>query len=165
MSLYLRPLDVVDDANLFRESYNWRPKHRKTQPNPMSLEQFMSNDPSQLTIGLFNGDFLAVYVLQEVEPAKFQVHFTSSRKADPEDVIAGARQVLAFMLENGGKEVWAYIVARNDPVRRFVESVGFEFDSFEEMCCITTQNGDRVSDEQASSLVRYARYVKRTTSP
>ena len=122
----LRPLDPEEDIELFRVAYNWRstPK-RHTQPTRMPFETFSANNPTQLVIGLFNGELQAVYAIVEWEPRRFEVHFTSAKSAPKEPVRLGAQQVLNFMLENGAKEVVAFVVSRNRPLRRFVESIGF----------------------------------------
>lgn len=124
--LQLRPLDPTTERELFELAYNWRnrPK-RHTQPDRMPFEMFAADDPKQVVMGLFNGELQAVYVFCEGERGHFDCHFTSSRNAPREWVIAGAQRMVDWFKEHGVIELTAYIVARNRPLRAFVELLGF----------------------------------------
>ena len=101
-SLTLRPLDPIDDLELYREAYDWRPKpKRHTSAPQLPFESFTEINPTHLTIGLFNGELLAVYFLREWEPTKYEAHFTSRRGAPRETLLLGAKAILNLMLDNG----------------------------------------------------------------
>ena len=122
----LQLLNPLEDADLYREAYSWREKpKRRVQPDRMSFEEFSSDSPNHLAIGLFNGDLLAVYFLHETEPGNFQAHFTSRRGVPYLTLLEGARQVAESVLQNGGKEIHAWITPRNTALRKFLEGLGF----------------------------------------
>lgn len=122
----LRLLNPLEDGDLYRVAYSWREKAKKhVQPDRMSLEEFSSDNPCHLTIGLFNGELLAVYFLHETEPSIYQAHFTSRRDVPYQTLLEGARKVAEQVLTNGGTEIHAWITPRNKPLRQFLEALGF----------------------------------------
>ena len=124
--LELKLLDPATDLDLFREAYYWRPERKKhVQPDRMSFEVFSSDDPSHIAVGAFNGEFLAVFFFHEFEPGKFESHFTSRRGTSRDTLLTAARQTIDHFLDNGATELTAWIVARNRPLRAFVEQLGF----------------------------------------
>ncbi len=116
----LRSLDPQTEQHLFRESYFWRNKPRK---NRMSFEEFAKDDPSQITLGLFNGELQAVFFLHQTGPNQYQIHFTSKRKADRSLVLAGAVTLVRWFQENN-LEMVAYVAKRNTPLWKFAEDAG-----------------------------------------
>jgi hypothetical protein len=126
--LTLRPLDPIDDLELYREAYDWRqtPKRHTSAPQ-LPFESFIDNDPTHLTIGLFNGELLAVYFLREWEPTKYEAHFTSKKNVPRETLLLGAKAILNLMLDNGATEVDALILPTNKPLRQFVTDLGMEY--------------------------------------
>lgn len=91
----------------------------------MSFEDFASDDPSQIVMGLFNGSLCAVYLFKEGPRGTFDAHFSSRRDVPRDYVLAGGRWMVKWFMENGAQEVGAYVVEQNGPLRRFVEEVGF----------------------------------------
>lgn len=124
--LTLRALDPVSDLALFKESYNWRqsPK-RNTRVNRMSFEDFAADDLHRVVMGLFNSHLCAVYMFIEVEPKRFEAHFSSRKDADVSEVFAGGKTMLNWF-HSQGAIVTAEIVEKNRPLRAFVEALGFK---------------------------------------
>ncbi len=111
----------------------------------MSFEDFAKDDPSQIALGLFNGELQAVYFFHEIAPNTFQSHFTSSRKADRGLVLAGAITLVKWFEQNDLIMV-AYIHRRNIPLRRFVEDAGLVgLVDTEKSCCQNDTGGGTVS--------------------
>src|ERR1043165_1494360 len=105
----LRLLDPVEDLDLFREAYSWRPKPKShAQPDRMPFEEFAADRDDQITIGLFNGRLAAVYFLHETEPGNFQAHFTSSRGIPRDVLLSGAARVAEDFFAAGAKEIHAW---------------------------------------------------------
>lgn len=125
MSLELRGLHPVNDLELFHEAYNWRvsQKLKHLRPGRMPFKEFASNEVT--VMGLFNGEFLAAYVVKEYQPGCFDMHFTSKRKAPREYLVAGGIYLTNWLLEHGAQEVSALIVSRNRPLSRFLEDCGY----------------------------------------
>ncbi len=140
-SLILRALNPQTEQELFQQAYNWRNNPRK---NRLSFEDFAKDDPSQIVLGLFNGELQAVYFFHEIAPNVMQAHFTSRRGADKSLVLAGAATLVRWFQENG-LEMVAYIHKRNIPLRHFVEEAGLyqkracQNDTGGATVCATTQ--------------------------
>lgn len=118
--LILRALNPQTEQELFQQAYNWRNNPRK---NRLSFEDFAKDDPSQITLGLFNGELQAVYFFHQIGPNTFQCHFTSKRTADRGLVLAGAATLVRWFQENN-LEMVAYIHRRNIPLQRFAQDAG-----------------------------------------
>lgn len=125
MTLEMRGLDPAKDSELFHEAYNWRvsQKLKHLRPGRMSFEEFASDDVT--VMGLFNGEFLAAYVVKEYQPGCFDMHFTSKRKAPREYLVAGGIRITDLLIERGAREVSALIVSRNRPLASFLEDCGY----------------------------------------
>lgn len=124
--LELRLLDPAQDIALFREAYNWRLRPKKhIQPDRMPFEVFSAPNPSHIAVGVFNGEFLAVFFFHEFQPGCFESHFTSKRGVSRDTLLTAARQTMNCFLDNGARELTAWIVERNAPLRTFVEALGF----------------------------------------
>ncbi len=138
-SLILRPIDPVTEQELFKTAYSWRSKTRKRhiQPDRLAFDDFASTDPTQIVMGLFNGELQAVYMFREWSPNYLEGHFTSSRNAPRKNVLVGARHVLEWLLANGAEEVSAFVRPRNTPIRRFVEEIGFKRHSYVIFTCLS----------------------------
>ena len=119
-SIFLRAIDPQTEQELFQAAYNWRNKPKK---NRLPFEEFAKDDPSQITLGLFNGELHAVYFFHQIGPSQYQVHFTSKRTADRGLVLAGAATLVRWFQENN-LEMVAYVTKRNAPLWRFAESAG-----------------------------------------
>jgi hypothetical protein len=133
--LELRLLDPLTDHLLYEEAYGWRPEPKAhLQPDRLPFEVFASDDPRHITMGLFNGQFLGLYFLHEIEPRIFQVHMTSRRKASRESLLLGAQEVVRLFFENGASELVAWIKPRNRPLRQFVEALAFTPKRKSELC-------------------------------
>lgn len=122
-SLILRGLDPANDVSLFREAYSWR-KVSRLQHGKLSFEAFCGST----AMGLFNGEFLAVYVIEESPKGVFQMHFTSKPRSPREYLVAGGIKVTSWLVENGALEVSAMITARNRALRKFLEDCGYTLD-------------------------------------
>lgn len=124
--LELRLLDPASDIDLFRESYNWRPKQKRhTQPDRMAFETFIATDPRQIVIGVFNGEMLAAFLLYEIEPGIYDCHFTSKRGAPKELLIEGGKMIRNTFFENGARELTAQITERNSALKSYLHALGF----------------------------------------
>ena len=157
--LELRVLDPVVDTDLYREAYDWRPRHKPhVQPDRMSFETFASDNPYYLTIGLFNGEMQALYFLREVEPGVFEAHFTSRLGISREALLAGATEVARQILANGGIEIHAWVTPRNRPLRSFLESLGFTEVCQESFPCASVSNGATLPDKPRN-LRQFVKYV------
>ena len=132
----LRLLDPVEDLELFEQAYNWRKRPKKhVQPDRMSFETFASPDPNQIVLGLFSKQLDAVYVLIEVEPAKYDVHFTARRGVDRQRLLDAAREIRDAFFENGAEQLSAWITPRNRAMRSFLSDLGFLTQGSKEFPC------------------------------
>lgn len=127
MKLDLRALNPETERHLFEESYRWRgnKKTNALRPDRMSFETFSASDPSQVVMGLFNGSLCAIYVIHHNSDGTVGTHYTSKRGTPKEYVLAGARWLLRWLLENGALEVQAFVSPKNKPLCRFVEDIGY----------------------------------------
>lgn len=127
-TLELRALDPETDLDLFRESYGWRPERKKhLQPDRLPFADFSKSDPHQIVMGLFNGEFLAAYLINETAPSYYDLHFTSKKGTPRDYLVAGGIWITDWLIEAGAQEVSAIIVSRNRPLREFLLDCGFEF--------------------------------------
>lgn len=117
--LELRRLNPVHDLLLFREAYDWRARHKPE--GRMTFEQFTTQEPGQAVLGLFNGEFIGVYVVQEYAPNSFDMHFSSKRHSPREYLVAGGIKLTNLLIESGAIEVSAIIMARNHVLKSFLE--------------------------------------------
>lgn len=124
-SYRLQLLDPATDLDCYRQAYSWRLAKRHVQPDRMPFETFASEHPAHVTLGLFNGELQAVYFLCEVEPAVYEVHFTSQRGVLRETLLDAARQVARLFLTNGAVELRAWIMPRNRALCQFLLDLGF----------------------------------------
>lgn len=154
----LRLLDPVDDADLFREAYSWRPKPKAhAQPDRMPFEEFAADHDDQITVGLFNGELRAVYFLHETEPGNFQAHFTSQRNVSRDALLAGAAQVARDFFAAGAKEIHAWVTKRNTALRLFLTTLGFKCVGETQFCCAETEfRSTMPSDRNQRSFVKYS---------
>lgn len=123
MSLILRGLDPNADLPLFHEAYEWR-KVSRLQHGRLSFEQFCD----LTALGLFNSEFLAVYVIEEPQPAYFSMHFSSKHGTPREYLVAGGIKATSWLIENGAQEVSAVITARNRALQKFLEDCGYKLE-------------------------------------
>jgi hypothetical protein len=121
LTLLMRSLNPQTEQELFRQAYEWRQSPRRHR---ISFEDFAADSPSQITLGLFNGELQAVYFFHQTGPTEFQAHFTSRRGADRSLVLAGAITLVKWFQENN-LEMVVYIDKRNKPLCRFAEEAGF----------------------------------------
>lgn len=136
MTLEIRALNPDLDLELCREAYGWRTRRKKhIQPDRLPFEEFSKADPHQVVMGLFNGEFLAAYLINEFSPGRFDLHFTSKKGAARDHLVAGGIWVTDWLIENGATEVSAIIVHRNRPLREFLLDCGFGFTE-----CLTFPN-------------------------
>lgn len=91
----------------------------------MPFEDFVAPNPTQSVIGLFNGEFLAAYMVREYAPRYYDMHFTSKRRAPRQYLVAGGIQITNWLIENGAIEVSAIIMARNRALKEFLEDCGY----------------------------------------
>lgn len=151
----LRLLDPAVDHEFYRQAYDWRENKRHVQPDRMSFEFFTS--PDALAIGLFNGELQAVYFLHETEPGNFQAHFTSRRGIAYLPLLEGAQEVARTILQNGGREIHAWITPRNTALRRFLEALGFT--------PTETKSFPKNKDSESDTLQPFVKYVLYGTKP
>lgn len=154
--LELRLLDPQTDIDLYREAYDWRRSKTHVQPDRMPFETFAANDPNQIAIGLFNGQFLALYFLHETEPKKFQCHFTSRRNVSKEVLLTGAKEVVRNFLENGATELEAWVTVRNKPLKSFLVALGFQASETKMFPKRNSKNSDTLSE-----MKEFVKYVYR----
>ena len=157
----LRLLEPETDLELFREAYNWRTPKRHLSAPQLPFSQFSETNPTHLTIGLFNGELLAVYFLQEWEPTKYEAHFTSRKGVAREDLLQGAQAVLDLVLTHGGTEVSALILPANRPLRQFVTDLGMKRVNFSLFTCVDDLEGCNFFTIQKRNQRKvYIKYVK-----
>lgn len=122
--LEMRKLDPEIDLELFHTAYNWRPERKKhVGANQMPFDDFLN---SWAVLGLFNGEFVAAYVVKEYQKGFFDLHFTSKRKTPRDYLVAGGIQITNWLIENGAWEVSALIISRNHALRKFLEDCGYK---------------------------------------
>lgn len=125
--LELRHLNPLSDLDLFREAHNWRIKRsQRASGGQMPFEEFIAPNPTQAVMGLFNGEFLAAYMVKEYAPRHYDMHFTAKRQAQRDYLVAGGIQLTRWLIQNGAVEVSALIVARNKALRKFLEDCGYK---------------------------------------
>ena len=126
MSVELRVLDPTTDIELFKEAYSWRPEPKKhVQTNRVSFEQFASNDPLNLIVGVFTDQLIAVYAFYEYDKHRFDSHFTARKHTSRRLLEWVGRWIIQCFMENGAKELSAWIQKQNRPLRSYVETLGF----------------------------------------
>lgn len=121
----LRLLDPQKDYELFATSYNWRTPKPHLQRDRIPFEAFTADDPRQTVIGLFNGEFIAVFLLYEAEPKHFDCHMSSKRGTPKELLIEGGKAVAKAFFENGAEELFGWINRRNVALKGYLEALGF----------------------------------------
>lgn len=166
MNLYtLRLLDPSRDRNLYEAAYSWRSKPKShVQPDRMPFEDFVSNNPRHLTIGLFNGELRAVYFLNEFEPSRYEAHFSSQRDTPRDVLLAAAAQVASDFFTAGATEICAWVTKRNRPLRSFLEALGFIETETKQFAGQNDTDGTTLPSERNKRIfVRYS--LKRTTDP
>lgn len=127
MPIELKLLDPSSDLELFHEAYNWRPKPKKhAQPDRIPFDKFIADDPLQTVIGVFDGQFIAAFLLNEYEQGRFEAHFSSKRGTPKETLIKGGEMIRDAFFENGAKELCAWITVRNTALKSYLEALGFE---------------------------------------
>lgn len=162
----LRLLDPIEDADLFRQAYAWRPKAKAhAQPDRMPFEEFSADRSDQVTIGLFNGELRAVYFLHETEPGNYQAHFTSQRYVPRSVLLAGAAQVARDFFAAGASEIHAWVTPRNTALTQFLLDLGFVCVEQTQFCCerigiVSTMPTDR----NQRSYVKYSLKVNEDRS-
>jgi len=150
-------LDPVADLDLYRQAYNFRvPKKHLFGPR-ISLEAFTDPIAQNLTFGLFNGELLAVYFFQEVEPSCFEAHFTSRKGTPREVLVEGARTVTDLCLEHGASEIYGLILAENRPLRQFVTDIGMKCDSRVIFTCVEDLSGCNFYTRNHRTFLKYAK--------
>lgn len=129
MNLELRHLNPESDLGLFREAHNWRTlRSQRASSGQMPFEEFVAPNPTQAVMGLFNGEFLAAYMVKEYAPQHFEMHFTAKRQAPRAYLVAGGIQLTSQLVQNGAVEVSAFIMARNTALRKFLEDCGYRLE-------------------------------------
>lgn len=123
--LTMRGLDPVADLALYREAFEWRAKNR---PGHLSFDQWLDVGPNQAMLGLFNGEFIALYMVKQFAPAQMDMHFTSKRGAPRNYLVAGGIQITNWLIVNGALEVSALILKRNHALRQFLEDCRYSLD-------------------------------------
>jgi hypothetical protein len=125
----LRTLDPATDFNLFREAHNWRTRRsHRASGGQMPFKEFVAPNPAQAVMGLFNGEFLAAYLVREYALQHYDMHFTAKRQVPREYLVAGGIQLTSWLIKNGAIEVSALIVARNKALRMFLEDCGYKLE-------------------------------------
>jgi hypothetical protein len=129
MKLELRHLSPERDADLFCEAHNWRAaRSHRVSGGQMPFEDFVAPNSTQVVMGLFNGEFLAAYMVREYAPQHYDMHFTAKRQVPREYLVAGGIQLTNWLIKNGAIEVSAFIVARNRVLQRFLEDCGYKLE-------------------------------------
>lgn len=124
-SLLLRSLDPVTERHLFEVAYNWRLKpKRHTQPDRMPLEDFAATDPTQVVLGLFNGELQAVYLARDVGNARCELHYTCQRHTPREYLVWAGGTIVNWLRGNGWREVGVWLIPRNRAYVRMAEDCG-----------------------------------------
>lgn len=156
-SWFLRLLDPIEDADLFREAYSWRPKAKShAQPDRMPFEEFAADRDDQLTIGLFNGELAAVYFLHETGPGNFQAHFTSRRNVPRETLLTGAAQVARDFFTAGANEIHAWVTERNTALKQFLKELGFICVGATQFRCKERNSALTMSPDRNRRFVKYS---------
>lgn len=135
MGLTLQLLDPLADLELFREAYRWRKTKKHAQPDRAPFETFASNDPRQIVVGVFNGSFVAAFLLYEwQEGGYFECHFTSKRGTPRETLIEGGRMIRDAFLQNGAVELCAWVTKRNSALKNYLAALNFSPVEEKEFC-------------------------------
>lgn len=158
----LRLLDPASDLPLFEEAYEWRSRLKKhAQPDRMSFETF--TDPAALAIGLFNGEFCAVYWLWETEPKCFEAHFTSKRGTPRSLLLTGAGEVIENILAHSGTEIHAWVTTRNGALRHFLKDLQFVAQEESQITCQPVSGCPTLPTDAHLEHRSFVKYVLRTT--
>ncbi len=158
----LRLLDPVSDLDLYHEAFSWRQPKRHLSLPRIDWDDFTANNPTNLTIGLFNGELQALYFFQEYYPRHFEAHFTTRKGVPRETVLQGGKEVLDLILSNGGEQVDALILPVNRPLRRFVTQLGFtQVGHCEFSTCEDLLKGSSILTRNQRREQMFVRYAKR----
>ena len=123
--LQIRPLDPQTDLSLFKEAVSWRSHKKHVGAEEASFESIIANDPQQIVIGVFNGQFCAVFLLYEDTPKHFSCHMTSKRGTSRDTLIQAGILIRDTFLHNGAEELCAWITERNLALKGYLEALGF----------------------------------------
>lgn len=156
--LELKLLDPLTDLELFREAFQWRSEPKKhVGANRMAFETFIADDPRQIVVGVFNGEFIAAFLLYEIEEGGvYDCHFTSKRGTPKELLIEGGKMVRDAFFENGAKELSAKIIKRNTALKAYLEALGFELCLPGTNLACTQGDGSLNSVSSERNFVKYA---------
>jgi hypothetical protein len=158
----LRLLEPEKDLDLYRQAFEWRKPKKHLSPPRIDWEDFTANSPTNLTIGLFNGELQALYFFQEYYPRHFEAHFTTRKGVSRETVLQGGKQVLDLILSNGGEQVDALVLTINRPLRCFVTQLGFtQVGHCEFSTCEDLLKGSSIQARNQRREQMFVRYAKR----
>jgi hypothetical protein len=163
--LRLQLLQPETDLELFKTSWGWRTPKGHISAEQMPFETYSATNATHLTVGLFNGELIAVYFFVEWAPLRYEGHFTSKRGVPRETLLVGARAILNGLLSNGALEVSALIRPANKPLRQFVTDLGMVKVGCVEFTCIEDiQQCIFYAPRNQRSKV-YVKYVKMKDDP
>ena len=154
----LQLLDPKTDLELYRLSYSWRQPKKHIQPDRMPFEVFAEDSPLHITFGLFDDELLAVYFLHEVDFGVFEAHFTSRRNVSRIPLLKAAQEIIRMMLENGARQINAWILERNVALCRFVEDLGMVYQESQIYPCASESNCPKIPDGHPAPRV-FLKYV------
>ena len=158
--LRLQLLDPVSDLELFQQAYSWRVRPKPhVQPDRMSFADFSAGAPTDIAIGLFNGDFQALYFLHEVQPAIYQAHFTARPKTSRELLLWGAALIIREFFTNGAKEIHAWVTPRNKPLQTFLTHLGFECVAEQHFPCTNETHESNIATDATSVGKLFVKYA------
>ena len=121
----LKLLDPQTDLELFKEAWRWRAHKRHVGAREAVFEDVIDPDPRQTVIGVFNGQFCAMYLLYEDSPGVFNAHFSSKRGTSKELLIEAGLQIREAFMQNGAIELCAWVTVRNKALKSYLEALGF----------------------------------------
>lgn len=153
-NLELKILDPATDLELFREVYDWRKPKKHVQPDKIPFESFIAEDPLQIVIGVFNGQFIAAFLLNEFEPGRFECHFSSKRGTPRETLVKGGEIIRDAFFQNGAKELCAWVTVRNVALKGYLEALGFTPGEIKAFPKRISENSDSLPEMK--EFVKYA---------
>jgi hypothetical protein len=121
----LKILNPTTDLSLYHEAYGWRERKRHIGADEAPFDAIIADDPRQIVIGVFNGQFCAMFLLYEDSPGYFNCHFTSKRGTARDALVAAGAAIRDAFLNNGAVELCAWITAKNRALAGYLESLGF----------------------------------------
>ncbi len=129
----IRRLNPVDDEALLHTAYLWdqdRPLWFRQMDAVYGPDDFnayieAAKGEKRIDVGVFDGELIAVFVLSERSPDRFEVHVMAKRSLNNRILVEAAYQIRWQLFERGAKSISGWVASRNRPLLNLASMVGF----------------------------------------